>query len=149
MQLSNIKKYLRIPILVLAFTGCGPMNTQPKSIGAQSNQTAEASKLSKNSLFYAYLSQTNGNSAALGDNEYSTRLVYSKNLSNLSQNAKVTFSYSMPAMPDMGKSEAQGIRQSDGSYIATLFYSMSGRWEVILKIEDNEIQDEYQFDVAL
>ena len=149
MQLSKITKYLAIPFLSLIFIGCGPMNTQPKNTKIQTNQSSESSKLSKNNQFYTYLVKTNGSAAALGDNEYSSRLVYSKDLKNLSPNAKVTFSYSMPAMPDMGKFEAPGILQIDGSYKVTLFYSMAGDWEIILKIEDNATQDEYQFDVTL
>jgi len=143
------KSLLILSAMTILFVGCGPMNTQPKNSEAPVTQQGDLSKPTTKNQFFVYLSLKNGGATALGDNEYTARFVFSKDLKNLSENAKVTFTSYMPAMPDMGKTDVQATRQADGSYSATLFYSMGGRWETTVKIEDNEFNDEYVFSAAL
>ena len=63
--------------------------------------------------------------------------------------AKISVSYWMPDMPDMGRSEEVALLQNDHSFSTTLFFSMSGRRQITLKITDGDDSDEYTFDLSV
>ncbi|MBI2608768.1 MAG: FixH family protein [Deltaproteobacteria bacterium] len=108
----------------------------------------EGKNLSKNAQFYIYNSLFHSK-PILGDNEITMRFVYANTLVSLSDKAKITVIYSMPEMPQMGEEKENATLQSDGTFLTTLFFSMAGRWHIILKIEDDSVQDEYAFEITL
>ncbi len=108
----------------------------------------ESKNLSKNAQFYIYTSLSHSQ-PVLGDNEVTMRFVYANTLLSLSNKAKTTVVYSMPEMPQMGEVEENATLQPDGTFLATLFFSMAGRWHIVLKIEDGSVQDEYAFEIDL
>ncbi len=140
---------------ILTVGSCGPMNKVGESSEKRVVGTVGSSSSSKNNLFYVFTSPIDPSSLAYtspkrGDNLYLIRFVHAPDLHTPSSNAQVShITYWMPAMPEMGKEETQGVRQEDGSFRATLFFSMRGRWEVTLKIKDGEIEDEYVFETEI
>lgn len=152
---------LVILAVALAMASCGPMNGQKKSGDATAGDSASnpaaatgATRLSTESRFYVYAALSSATGAAtpatpaLGDNTYVVRIAHSSDLHPLSNDAVVRLTYEMPDMPAMGTSEATVARQPDGSFSATLFYSMSGRWRVTVKLQDAGSQDEYVFETT-
>lgn len=141
-------------ISLILVTACGPMNSE-KISNAELGHTEKISKNvmnTQNNVFLVYMSPQGQNPPAsleVGDNTYLIHGVHAADLSNFSDQAKITISYWMPDMPTMGKSDATAIRQNDGSYEVTLFYSMSGRWEITLTIQDENKQDNYVFETKL
>ena len=141
-------------MLITLLTACGPMNTERIS-DAELGHTEKISKnvmSTQNNIFLVYMTpQGQGTSAGLevGDNTYAIHGVRAADLSSLSDQAKITISYWMPDMPTMGKSDATAIRQNDGSYDVTLFYSMAGKWEITITIQDGTKQDNYVFETNL
>lgn len=148
-------EYLAIMLLSFLFVSCGKINSEPKTTEPQPTQQNQTDKptlpstTTKDNKLYIYSSLASGKDPIIGDNEYNLRAVLSSDLKSLSADAKVIFSYSMPAMPEMGKVDEAAVKQTDGTYTAKLFYSMPGSWEVIIKIEDKELKDEYTFNVKL
>lgn len=144
-------------IAILA--SCGPVNTEPKpsNLNDSSGPVASgATKISKGSHFYVYTARkgsgnllSNSSDGEVGDNEYVVRFAHCEDLQFPSNDATINVTYWMPDMPDMGKSEAAGIRQPDGSFLITLFYSMPGRWEITLKIKNGSMQDEHVFETKI
>lgn len=140
--------------------GCGSMNPPPKNTSGQTIQNspdgATALVTTKNNQFYAYLAPVEMQNHTqklskleLGENKFALRFVHVKEFCFPSGDAKVQFVYWMPDMPEMGKFEETGSKQADGSYTAVLFFSMAGRWEVIAKIQDQQVQDESVFETKL
>lgn len=162
---SNKASFVRILAILgaaLLVSSCGPMNGQKKSGGGTAGDSVSnpaagtgATRLSTESRFYVYagLSGSNSDAAAaapaLGDNTYVMRIAHSNDLHPPSNDAVVRVTYGMPDMPAMGTSEALAARQSDGSFSATLFYSMAGRWRVTVSLRDADSQDEYVFETTL
>ena len=141
-------------MLITLLTACGPMNSE-KATNADFPHTEKISKnamSTQNNLFLVHMIPQGQNSTAgleVGDNNYLIHGVRADNLSSLSDQAKITISYWMPDMPTMGKSDAVAIRQNDGSYEVTLFYSMTGKWEITVTIQDGSKQDNYVFETNL
>lgn len=149
--------------LALFCSSCGPMNGDKKSdsgtgVGEASQRAAGigATQLSRASKFYVYAGLSGGSSgvstasrAQLGDNAYTFRFAHAQDLSPPSSDATVNVSYFMPSMPSMGTSDAAATRQPDGSFAATLFFSMAGKWQVMVKFQDGSAQDEYVFEASL
>ncbi len=140
--------------------GCGPMNS-PKKINSddqnkkKSSPTASgATRVSKNNQFYVYATPVNPSASnipsstrlEIGENTYLFRFSHCEDLKNPSDQATLKITYWMPEMPDMGKSDGVAVRQTDGSYTSTLFFGMPGHWEITLKMQDGNIQDDYVFD---
>ncbi|MGK5086969.1 FixH family protein [Bdellovibrionota bacterium FG-2] len=139
--------------------GCGPMNQEKKTdssnpvIGIQ-DSTSQSKISSKNNTFLVYtsLQSSNGSattSAEVGDNVYLIRCVHADNLSGVSEQMKIDVTYEMPEMPDMGTDTAAAIRQSDGTYLVSLFFGMSGLWHMTVKLQDGSSQDEYVFETKI
>ena len=129
---------------------CGPMNTPPKASGNQAQGTLGPSgfvKQTKNNLFLVYAAPLTP--PTLGDNPFVVRVVCGDNLHNLSNTATIHLTYWMPSMPEMGKFEASGQRQDDGTYSAILFFSMAGSWSVTVQVKDSEKQDEGEFEIPV
>lgn len=111
--------------------------------------------LSKNNLFYAFVAPASSSNsstpalAGLGENIYLFRFVSTQDLQLPSPQAKVSIVYRMPDMPQMGEERADAARQADGSFSATLFFSMLGKWQIQIKIQDGMKQDEYNFETIL
>ena len=127
---------------------CGPMNAPPKN---SPDGSLGVTQISKNSQFMVHVSlnSTSGESTSspsLGENNYLFHLVYARNFSACSSDARLSVTYWMPEMLEMGKSEEAITLQPDGSYTTTLFFSMSGRWQVTISIKDNNVEDEYTFE---
>ncbi|MBI2645908.1 MAG: FixH family protein [Deltaproteobacteria bacterium] len=81
----------------------------------------------------------------MGDNDYVIRIAHA-DLRRLSPEGQVTLTYGMPDMPEMGKETITATSQGDGTtFEATLFFSMSGTWEISLNIKDQLIEDTYVF----
>ena len=124
--------------LSFLFFGCGPVNSKPESTNNTSNNSSKGTELpvsdsgdvrfTKNRAFYIFVAPKAGKNSKkeMGDNDYIFRIAQAKDLASLSSDASVTISYWMPEMPAMGKSDATATRQSDGSFLATLFISMQG-----------------------
>lgn len=137
--------------LITLFSACGPMNTEKKTDAgpANSEQSLKGIASTQNNVFYVHMTQQGASTAAspdVGDNAYLVRIVHASDLSGLSDQAKVTISYWMPDMPAMGKSDATATRQADGSYAVTLFFSMAGRWQITVTMQDGSTQDNYVFE---
>ena len=143
--------------VLLFLTSCGPMNNAPKQ-DVGNNPPAKLignTNISKNSQFYvsALLIGVPGTAAPkvaqLGDNSYRVRFVHSEDLQPPATNAKVTFVYWMPDMPDMGTTTEPGVRGDDGSYTAKLFFGMAGKWQVTVTMEDGSVKDQHVFETQL
>lgn len=155
MHFSN----LRCPfVLVLGLLGaCGPMNkVKTTAYGSNESPSTLAGMSSVHNTFYVHtsLQPTEESTSAtpvaqLGDNTYVMRVVRAADLAPLTAAAKVRLSYFMPDMPAMGTSDAIATLQADGSYVFTLFYSMSGLWRSTLTIEDGNLQDDFSFETSL
>ena len=142
---------LRISILFAVlgfFSACGKMNSEPAT-RPTTDESAQQAKISKKSEFLISITKADGTSAVLGDNLYRVRVVRAQSLELLSNAAQVKFVYRMPEMPGMGTDEVAADKNADGSFEASLFYSMVGHWEVMVKIEDNNTQDDYVFSLFL
>ncbi len=136
---------------LFAFSACGPMNTEKKTDSnvENSGKTLKGIASSQNNTFYLHAALQGVATPEVGDNIYSIRAVHAGDLSSLSNQAKVSASYWMPDMPAMGKSDAVAAREADGSFAITLFYSMAGRWEVTVTVQDGDKQDNYVFETTL
>lgn len=148
--MRNMFKFGLIFSIISCGISCGPMNKKPENLNNTplSFGTGENTNLSKNAKFYIYTSLSTS-APVLGDNIVKIRSVYANTLEALSDKASITVTYRMPEMPKMGDSQDKATLQSDGSFLVTLFLSMAGRWQIIFKIEDGPIQDEYIFEVIL
>lgn len=148
--MRNIFKFFIFESILSVIISCGPMNKKPENLSRSPSSfgTGESTNLSKNAKFYIYTSLSTS-MPLLGDNFVKIRSVYANTLESLSDKASITVIYRMPEMPQMGDSEEKTTLQSDGSFLTTLFLSMAGRWQIILKIEDGSLQDEYIFEVIL
>lgn len=144
--------------LLLSLLSCGPMNERPNAAASSDAPAAGAlgnTILSKEKKFYVYIGDATTSSGAfssqpeLGENSYTVRFVHTEHLIFPSLDAKVTATYEMPTMPEMGSETAIGIRQSDGSFTLNLFYSMPGKWQITTRFEDGGIADEHSFEISL
>lgn len=138
-------------IMGFFMTSCGPMNKNPQNFVSNSSPSLGAgdnTNLSKDTKFYIHTSLSTS-TPVLGDNHVQIRSVYANTLEPLSDKAKMSVVYRMPEMPQMGDSQDKAMLQSDGSFLITLFLSMAGRWQIIFKVEDGPIQDEYIYEVNL
>ncbi len=139
-------------IFLIGLVGCGPMNGTPPQNSSTRNAPSSGntvSQSSKESHFLVFISNKIQNSfivpqTQLGDNEYVLRIAHA-DLRPLSPEAQVTLTYEMPDMPQMGQETVSATHESDGTFKATLFFSMSGLWEISLKIKDQWIEDTYVF----
>lgn len=146
-----------LAILVFILSACGPMNKEKPAAsdsgGGDTQATPQALKgvkATKENLFLVYLApQKTEAKPEVGDNVYSIRIVNVSDLKVVSDQAKLTISYWMPEMPAMGKSDATATRQEDGTYAITLFFSMAGKWEMTLTIQDESKKDDYVFETTL
>lgn len=143
--------------------GCGPMNGTPpadtnttRAIPSENNMNGPTSwQPSKNNQFLIFISNmTVGSSASpessLGDNLYVIHCTQTDlNLSHLSSDAELSISYEMPDMPQMGKETVVASHNPDGTFSASLFYSMSGVWKISLTIKNQLIKDTYVFTKAV
>ena len=140
-------------LLLGAVVSCGPMNTPPKdgSNPGVNNITADGNlKSTKAGGFYPLIGLAGGTQRPiLGENKYSLRFVCAQDLHQPSTDTKVTFSYWMPEMPSMGKFTETATLQPDGSYLTTLFFSMAGKWEITVRIEEKSGTDEYVFNASI
>ena len=137
-------------------TACGPMNKAPENSSNGSSgpvNPGEMTELTQQSLFlfHAVSASTTKSvkTPGLGENIYTVEVFCRNPMRLLSAAAKVTFIYWMPEMPDMGKIEEPGKRQTDGSFQAAIVYSMRGHWEMTIKIEDDAKQDRYVFNLDI
>ena len=144
-------KYLCLWIILLTgLYGCGPMNGMPPENTTIRNFSGNTtSQSSKNSHFLVFISNGSQTSfpspqARPGDNAYVIRIVHA-DLKPLSSDAHVTLTYGMPDMPGMGKKTVTATHETDGTFRASLFFSMSGMWEVSLDMKDQGIEDVYVF----
>ena len=147
MRLQHLIQLVLAMSLSSLLISCGNINEEP--LPGEGDQTTQNSKITKNNEFYVYFASVNNAKPELGDNAYVARFVRAKDLKPLSADAKVTFTCEMPQMPEMGTTEVAGQRQADGSYNVSLFYSMGGRWQITIKIEDGASTDVYTHEVAL
>ncbi|MBI3017166.1 MAG: FixH family protein [Deltaproteobacteria bacterium] len=140
-------------LLFLGLISCGPMNgTPPESTNTRNTPSMgnNVSQSSKESHFLISISNKTQNSfiipqTQLGDNDYVIRIAHA-DLRRLSPEGQVTLTYGMPDMPEMGKETITATSQGDGTtFEATLFFSMSGTWEISLNIKDQLIEDTYVF----
>ena len=143
--------------LIIGFAGlsaCGPMNTKKEDTQGQT-ATLKGVNASKNGSFLVYsgvqpaAGPAKTGSPQVGDNVFVFRSVRASDLTALSDQAKITVTYWMPDMPDMGKEDAAGARQPDGTFQAALFFGMAGRWEMTVKLEDGALRDEYVFEAKI
>ncbi|HBQ21370.1 MAG: hypothetical protein A2Z91_06580 [Deltaproteobacteria bacterium GWA2_38_16] len=136
-------------ILFLSFMGCGPMNKKPEDSSANSPSSLGSSGLtrfSKDNQFLVYVESAS--KPTWGENIYRFRFKYSKNLAKTSAQT-ITVQYDMPTMPSMGTSEEIATyNPEDDFFTTTLFFTMSGRWQITLKLEDGALQDEYTFEIS-
>lgn len=135
-------------------TACGPMNKEkPAASGGNDQATPQALKgvnATSKSLFYIHTApQKKDAPLEVGDNVYALRVVNADDLSGISDKSKLTISYWMPEMPAMGKTDAEATRQEDGTYNVTLFFSMAGKWQMTLTIQDESKKDDYVFETKL
>ncbi len=149
-------KTVILALFLFLIWGCGPMNSKPQtnldSSGLPSAPLSTGStRISKNNHFYVYaaLSSSGASSLDVGENTYLIRFAHCEDLQNPSSQAMLSVTYGMPEMPEMPYEEVIATRQENGSYAAILFFSMTGRWEVTLKIQDGSTRDEYAFEVKL
>ena|SRR3989338_1727186 len=141
-------------LLLLGLISCGPMNgTPPENTNTRNAPSLGGniiSRSSKESHFLISISNKTQNSfivpqTQLGDNDYVIRIAHA-DLRRLSPECQVTITYGMPDMPQMGKETITATSQSDGTtFEATLFFSMSGTWEISLEVKDQLIKDTYVF----
>lgn len=142
---------------VFILSSCGPMNKEKPAIsnngGGDTQATPQSLKgvnATKQNLFLVYLAQQKSDAKPeVGDNVYSIRIVNVSNLQSVSDQAKLAISYWMPEMPAMGKTDVNAIKQEDGTYEATLFFSMLGKWQMTLTIQDESKKDDYVFETTL
>jgi len=140
-----------------SFTGCGPVNGEKKISASSSGPSPSLRTVSssKNEAFLVYstLQTASGQGTAavpqVGDNVFLLRCVHARDLRGVSEQAKVTVTYWMPDMPAMGKSEATATRQAEGTYAVTLFFSMAGKWQMIVSLQDGDSKDEYVFETTI
>ena len=143
-------------ITLFAFSlisACGPMNKKlPASEnGPQASMgTFGDPGVSKNKTYYMrpQLATASNTGAVLGDNTFIIEIAATQGLKTPSNEATVTITYEMPAMPEMGSSSEIAARQPDGTYTVTAFLSMAGKWLVTVKITDGTTQDDYVFQVS-
>jgi len=124
---------------------CGPMNKLPSS-DEKSVLSSVGGSLSKNNLFSVLTK--NSTPTEMGDNTFFIRCFHASDLKSTASESKISVSYWMPSMPEMGKDEVQATQLLDGRHEATLFFSMEGTWEITLKITEDSLQDEYVFEVS-
>ena len=148
MLLKFFKKTSSTLVLILvigvAFS-CGPMNKPPSSV-EKSVLGSVGSNNSKNNLFS--ILTKNSAPAEMGDNTFFIRCFHASDLKSTASESKISVSYWMPSMPEMGKDEVQATQLPDGRHEATLLFSMAGTWEITLKITEDSLQDEYVFEVS-
>jgi hypothetical protein len=115
----------------------------------------DGSHLSQNNRFYIHLSfqrsenPERASAPDVGENTYLIRFVHSDDLRTLAADARLSVTYGMPEMPEMGESAGEVTRKSDGSFEVRLFFSMPGRWSVNFKIEDGSVEDHYAFETKI
>lgn len=128
---------------ILLQISCGAINSPPGP--QQSTGDRLGQKTSKNDLFLVHLYINENRTPILGDNAYQARIVSAGTLEPLPSSAKVTFVIQMPEMPSMGEEQIVAVRTPNGTYEASLFYGMAGRWQITLLIEDGTLKDNYDF----
>ncbi|MEK6704175.1 MAG: FixH family protein [Bdellovibrionota bacterium] len=151
---------------ILASSACGPMNSPKKSLDVKApNELGQlagevgATRVSKGKKFYVY-SEISGSSKAQAGAEASSCKAYAYydevvkvkfastgDLGAPSSVANVSVNYWMPKMPEMGVESGAVSRQPDGTFSVGVIFSMPGLWEIIIKIQDGDLQDEYTFEV--
>jgi len=141
---------------VFVFSACGQMNKEkPPVTGGGENTQATPQPIkgvnaTKNNLFLVYVAlQKSETKPVVGDNIYNIRVQNVSDLGPISERGKLTVSYWMPEMPGMGKFDALTTRNQDGTYAVTLFFSMAGKWEVTITIQDEIKKDDYVFGTIL
>lgn len=136
-------------------SSCGPVNREKKSdsTGGLPSASFGSVNSSKNNAYLVYSTLqasatpgATGDVPQVGDNAFLIRCVHATDLRGPSDQAKVSVTYWMPDMPAMGKSEAAATRQADGTYAVTLFFSMAGKWQMTVNLQDGSDQDEYVFE---
>ena len=133
-------------LLLLGLISCGPMNgTPPENTNTRNAPSLGGNIISRSSKESHFLISVIVPQTQLGDNEYVIRIAHA-DLRRLSPECQVTITYGMPDMPQMGKETITATSQSDGTtFEATLFFSMSGTWEISLAMKDQLIEDTYVF----
>ncbi|MCM2279875.1 MAG: FixH family protein [Oligoflexia bacterium] len=129
-------------------TACGPMN-QPVGREAgnelaslRSGQTV----LTRNKRFVLYLGLSDAKARPVQwDNAYTIRVMRADQFTPLSPAATVTIHSDMPGMAGMDATDLATVNP-DGSFSATLIYSMPGLWSVKVTIQDGTETDEYEFE---
>ena len=144
----------KIVLILMFLSACGPMNKEkPAASGGNDQVTPQALKgvnATTNNLFLVYTApQKKDAPAEVGDNIYNLRVLHANDLSGVTDKSKLTVSYWMPEMPAMGKADAEATRQEDGTYNVTLFFSMAGKWQMTLTIQDESKKDDYVFETKL
>lgn len=161
-----------IAALLLMLPGCGPMNQPPPapqpappsapqpasqpapdqgSVPGAGGQKVPEQEPRPGFLIEAKLVAAEGvegapRSPVLGENTYAIRVVRADDAappSPPSAGATLKATYRMPEMPDMGRYEESAERQADGAFKVTLFFSMSGRWQVVFQVKDGSVENEY------
>ncbi len=135
-----ISKIILGIVLISTLLSCGPMNKKADDF-SQALASFGNGGNSKDNKFYVVTSFSD-TKPVWGDNDIVMRFVYSSTLLPLSNQAKVSIVYHMPKMPGMGTETETADLNPNGTYTATLFFSMRGWWEVTLKIDDGGMHDE-------
>lgn len=142
--------------LILVLIACGPVNEKKPAANVTGGPNAplKGVNTSQNNQFLVYTSLfengegTKSKTPSEGDNVYSIRVVSFEDLSSLPETAQINVNYWMPDMPAMGKFDSKALRGEDGTYKATLFFGMTGRWQMTIQIESGDRKDTYVFEVT-
>lgn len=144
--------------LSAASLSCGPMNRAKKGESTSGTATSlQGVNSSKQNLFLVYAAlksvspageshSTISRSPELGDNLFLIRFVHTADLRSVSDKAQLSVTYGMPDMPAMGTDVVTATREADGTFKVTLFFSMSGRWQMMINLQDGDAKDEYSFE---
>ena len=161
----------KIPIMVFVgsaclgflLTQCSPMNEAPPKEalldsgggnGASKTVSLGGAQLTKNNRFIAYVSAVDAALSTVlkptvGDTPYLIRFVASGDLRPPTADSRVSVTYWMPDMPDMGKTDAVATRKDDGSFQTSVFFGMPGRWQLDIKFKNDTTEDDQTIEVKI
>lgn len=137
-------------VLSILLTSCGPVNK--KENVKQQDYSGSINKniyISKKEIFYVYKELQYVKEPELGDNTYLFRVINASDLTTLTEHAKIKVMYWMPTMPAMPGGEDFAILNEDGTYQVNIEFSMNGRWEINVTIEDGDKRDLSVFDINM
>ena len=138
---------------IICLTACGPMNSRPATHGNLNDALAPSATSLIQSKKGAYVIFTsvisNNHTMQLGDNELQFRFVKRTDGSYLSADAKVEGECSRAAAKIKKPHTLDIKRAEDGSYHTILSVKKAGDWNVLLKISDQQVEDEFEFAITL